>query len=423
MVLTVASRRPQTLLEGVRVARQEDRTHAGGGVGGPWHDARMAPAGAARAAVTVDRVTVLRHRAGVQQLDRAHGSVAECTDADVLDGGVQDTGPDGALWALAVRGVAVTAADRPGALAYAWTLRGAPHAYRRADLRDVERAQRPWSDADAAKRVFDAARPLRAAGIPVTQALATAARTMHDVVGRPMVKGEVSTAMTAALPEPYLRWCRPCGATHMYEQTFRLAALHGGLELEPGTSPPVIRRIPRWPSSQVGRTEPAAAGARRDPVRTALHLLGPSTPSLVAEHLDAPVREVAARWPSDVVGVDVEGRARQVLDADLDALRAAATVPPASTVRLLGPYDLFLQVRDRDLLVPDPAGRSALWPVLGRPGAVLADGQIVGTWRPRARGGTLGLDVTPWGRWTRALREQVAEQHEHLARFRGLRTA
>jgi len=383
----------------------------------------MAPGGAARAAVAVDRATVLRHRVRVQQLDRAHASVAECTAADVLDGGVQDTGPDGALWALAVRGVAVTAGDRPDALAYAWTLRGAPHAYRRADLRAVERAQRPWSDADAAKRVVDAARPLRAAGIPVAQALATAARTMHDLVDRPMVKGEVSTAMTAALPEPYLRWCRPCGATHMYEQTFRLAALHAGLELEPGTSPPVLRRIPDWPSSQVGRTEPAEAGARLDPVRTALHLLGPSSPALVAEYLDAPTREVVARWPSDVVDVDVEGRARQVVEADLEALRAAATAPPGSTVRLLGPYDLFLQARDRDLLAPDPVDRRALWPALGRPGAVLADGEIVGTWRPRARGGTLGLDVTPWGRWPRTLRDQVAEQHAHLAAFRGLRTA
>ncbi|ADG74431.1 conserved hypothetical protein [Cellulomonas flavigena DSM 20109] len=374
------------------------------------------------APVRVDRPAVLRHRAGVQQLDRAPGSVTDPTDAAVLDLGVQDTGPDGALWALALRGVAVRAADHPEALAYAWTLRGAPHAYRRGDLRAVERAVRPWSDGDAAKRIFDAARPLRAAGTPPTQAIAATARAMREVVVRPMVKGEVSTAMTAAMPDAYLRECRPCGAVHMYEQTFRLAALHAGLELEAGTSPPVLRRIARWPSSQVGRTEPPAAGEPLDVVRTALHLLGPTTPALVAGFLDAPAREVAARWPSDVVDVDVEGRTCQVLVEDLDALRAAARVDAPPCVRLLGPYDLFLQARDRDLLAPDPQVRASLWPVLGRPGAVVVDGEVVGTWRPRARGRVLHLDVTPSRPWTRAVRAGVDEQHGLLAAFRGVRT-
>jgi len=41
---------------------------------------------------------------------------------------VQGTGPDGSAWALHIRGV-----DNPlfDDLALAWTLRGAPHAYRR----------------------------------------------------------------------------------------------------------------------------------------------------------------------------------------------------------------------------------------------------------------------------------------------------
>lgn len=382
----------------------------------------MGPTSKARAAVTVDRTTVLRHRTRIQQLDRAPGSVVDVTDASVLDAGVQDTGPDGALWALVLRGVRVGTADRPPELAFAWTLRGAPHAYRRADLRDVERAVRPWSDADAARRVFDAARPLRAAGIAPTAAIATAARAMREIVVHPMVKGDVSSAMTAALPEPYLRWCRPCGATHMYEQTFRLAALHAGLELEAGTSPPVLRRIADWPSSQVGCADPPERGGRLDLVRTAVHLLGPTTPTLVAGYLDSPVREVTSRWPQDVVTVDVDGVSAQVLEEDLDRLRAAATEDREPTVRLLGPYDLFLQARDRELLVPDAEARRTLWPVLGRPGAVLVDGVIVGAWRPRARARTLAIEVTPWAPWGRSLREAVDAQHARLAAFRGLRT-
>ena len=73
----------------------------------------------------VSRADVLRYRVHVQQLART----GTHDDAAILDLGVQDTGPDGYAWALALRGVEVPPAD----LVLAWTLRGAPHAYRRAE--------------------------------------------------------------------------------------------------------------------------------------------------------------------------------------------------------------------------------------------------------------------------------------------------
>ena len=95
------------------------------------------------------RVDVLRFRVRAQELQRDDGG----SDEAVLDLGVQDTGPDGAAWALAVRGASVPVED----LALAWTLRGAPHFYRRAEIAAVAAATAPWSDTDAAKRIFDAA--------------------------------------------------------------------------------------------------------------------------------------------------------------------------------------------------------------------------------------------------------------------------
>lgn len=363
----------------------------------------------------LERTQVLRLRSRTQGLDARPGSVAP-DDVPALRLGVQDTGPDGALWALAVRGADVSAHAWPDSLALAWTLRGAPHAYRRADLRDVAAAVRPWSDADAAKRVFDAAKPLRAAGIGVLEALDAVAGTMRDVVREPMGKGAVSTAMTARMPEPYLRWCRACRATHMYEQPFRLAALHAGLELEPGTSPPVLRPVPGWTAPDPD----APVRADLDPVRGALHLLGPTTPAHVAAFLDAPVAEVRRRWPDDVVEVEVDGEPRSLLEADVDAV-PRGTGP--RTVRLVGPYDLVLQARDRELLVPDAARRKALWPVLGRPGAVLVDGEVVGTWRPRAKGRTLALELDEWVPWDAEVRDALGREHERLAAFRDVTAA
>lgn len=370
----------------------------------------------------MSRTQVLRYRVHAQQLDRPTRADRPPDDAAILDLGAQDTGPDGALWALALRGVPVTAHHWPRELALAWTVRASPHAYRRSDLRAVERALRPYSEADAAKRVINASAPLADAGIPVLDALATVSRTMRDVVEEPMVKGALSTRMTAELPEPYLRWCPGCHATHMYEMPFRLAALHAGLELEPDTSPPVVRRIPRWPASQVGALERAddADDGPVDLLRGLLHLLGPMTAKQAAGYLDSPVKEVQARWPHDAVEVDVEGTRAYLLDADLAALEDP---PHEPLVRLLGPYDLFLQGRDRDLLVPDKHRHKPLWPTIGRPGAVLADGEVVGTWRPRAKGGQLALELDEWVPWSSRTRAAVGVEHERLAQFRGVTVA
>lgn len=349
----------------------------------------------------IDRTSVLRHRARQQDLTRS----GEYGDSRVLDLGVQDTGPDGFRWALEIRGVR----PQPDDVFLAWTLRGAPHAYRRSEAAAVAAATAPLDEADAAKRVFDASRPLRKAGIPVLDALDRVAETMSEVAGRRrVVKGEMSSALTDRLPDPYLRWCEPCRATHTYEQPFRLAALQAGLELEADTSPPVLRRIPGW-RGPAKRVPP-----HLDPIRGVLRLLGPASPQLVAGYLDAPVRVVRQHWPDDVVPVEVAGETLDVLAEDVDAL---ADPGEASGVRLLGPFDLFLQGRDRELVVPDADARRDLWRTLGRPGGLLAGSELVGSWRPRSKGRRLQLAVTIWDGG--APPAGLDEQAERLATFRG----
>jgi hypothetical protein len=70
--------------------------------------------------------------------------------------------------------------------------------------------------------------------------------------------------------------------------------------------------------------------------------------------------------------------------------------------------------------VPDAAHAKQLWPVLGRPGAVLAGGEIVGTWRPRKAGRTLTLAVQPWRRLSAAVHDGIVAQAQRLAAPRGL---
>jgi hypothetical protein len=368
----------------------------------------------------VDREQAIAQRIHAQQLDRPPAP-REVTDAAVFDLGVQDTGRDGASWALVNRGVPVASPARlesDASLALAWTLRSAPHYYRRADLPDVLVATSPFSDRDAAKRVVGAGKPLRDAGIPVRQGLAEVASRLHAVVAEPLGKGEVSTRLTALLTEPYLRDCRSCGVRHSWEVPFRISALYAGLELTPGTSPPVLRPIPDWPREHWGPAEdPLAAPARLQVIRGYLRLLGPATLQDVAAFLDSTATDVKAHWPAEAVAVEVEGRRAWVLP---DAAAAAA---PADLVRLLGPYDLLLQGRDRDLLLPDTRAHKALWPTIGRPGAVLVGTELVGTWRPRAAGQRLTVRLDLWRPLSPPVRARVAEEAERLAAHRGAQLA
>lgn len=120
-------------------------------------------------------------------------------------------------------------------------------------------------------------------------------------------------------------------------------------------------------------------------------------------------------WPDDAVEV---APGEWVLADDADALGEG----PASggVVRLLGPYDPYLQTRDRERLVPDEGHRRDLWRVLGRPGAIALDGDIVGTWRPVTKSKRFGITIDGWRRLTRPERVAVEAEAERLAEHRGL---
>lgn len=369
------------------------------------------------------RSEVLAHRIHAQQLDRvetAPGLLGRgITDAAIFDFGVQDTGRDGASWALANRGVPIrntSELETSPDVALAWTLRASPHYYRRADLPEVLVATSPLSERDAAKRIVGADKPLKEAGIPTLVGLSELAKQLRHTVTDPMVKGEVSNQLTGRLDPAYVRYCQACQATHSWEVPFRVGALYAGLELEPGTSPPVLRRIPDWPKREPGPApDPMAAPRSLQPIRNYLRFLGPATPNDVAAFLDSPVAEIKRHWPEDAVEVKVDGRQGWLLGevGDLEQ--------DQQLLRLLGGFDLYLQGKDRDLVVPDVSRHKELWPTLGRPGAVLRGTEIVGTWRPKASGKQLTLRLSLWTTLSRQSRSQLELEAERLAAHRGVK--
>ena len=116
----------------------------------------------------------------------------------------------------------------------------------------------------------------------------------------------------------------------------------------------------------------------------------------------------------------VEGDGAWLLLADLPLL---TDPPPATGVRMLPPLDPFLQARDRELLVPDPERRKAVWRALGNPGMVLADGDLAAAWRPSKKKSRLEVAVEPFRPLTGATREAIAAAAERMAPHRGCTSA
>ena len=85
---------------------------------------------------------------------------------------------------------------------------------------------------------------------------------------------------------------------------------------------------------------------------------------------------------------------------------------PVAPARLLPSGDTWflLQGPDRELLVPDESQRSELWTSRVWPGALLVDGETIGTWR---RAGHV-LTIQPWRRLSYSQRHAVEVEAESL---------
>ena len=337
----------------------------------------------------VTREQVLAYRIEAQGLHREASSV---TRLAVLDIGVQDSVADGARLAFDARLPATPPVGGvgPGSpLALVWSLRGAPHVHRRRDLDALAAALWPLSDADAGARMNQSGPHLAAAKLGGLEGFVASVDALESVLAAPTTKGAVSTALTPKVHEAFTSYCRVCKATHVSDSVLRAAALAAGVELEPDTAPPVL--LPRANARHPRTNDPRALGQL---ISAYLSLLGPASPAEVAGYLQARRAEIAALWPADLAEVTVDGRLAWLPAGQLPALRAPR---PPELVRLLSPFDPYLQARDRDLIVADRAAHKALWPILGRPGVLLVAGEVAGLWRARSRGRTLALSIETFG--------------------------
>ncbi len=186
----------------------------------------------------------------------------------------------------------------------------------------------------------------------------------------------------------------------------RYAALTGTVVIRwDGARQPTVWTVPP--------PELDAREARLELARRYLHIFGPATPEAFAGWAGMGPREGVEAFHAlrkSLTPVRTPLGDAWILTRDEPTFRVPAGA--AAPVRLLPSGDAYflLQGRDRELLVADANRRRALWTPRVWPGALLVEGEIVGTWR-RSHG---EVTIHAWRRLARAARDAVEAETASL---------
>lgn len=153
--------------------------------------------------------------------------------------------------------------------------------------------------------------------------------------------------------------------------------------------------------------------ARIELTRRYLHVFGPSTPDAFVKWAGISSQTATAAFDAlrgSLTAVRTPLGGSWILTDDVQAFHAAPG--PVAPARLLPSGDAYFLVwgADRELLVNDPDHRRALWTSRVWPGAVLVEGEIVGTWRRTQH----TVRVQAWHRLSAAARDAVGSEAASL---------
>jgi hypothetical protein len=358
---------------------------------------------------TVDREQALAYRVGAHHLHERLPAGSEREAAGVI--GLQDFPPGLAAPALAAR---VADADMDQ-LVIVYTFRGAAVAVPPADVAVFTVGLAPPDDDAARTLVGTAVDSLDPAGISATDALDRVSEAVADALAAgPLERDDFHQALRERLPDELLPWCRGCQSHHVNPSLWRATGIRG-----------VLAVVERRGRVTVFGAPPKPRGVKQAPAeltRRFLRAYGPATQSDLAAW--AGIAPAHARTLLDGIAgeteeVDFDGRSALILAADADRF---ASPPTASGVRLLPPFDPYLDQRDRATLWPDPAVRKRARTGIGAPGVVLVDGDVAGLWRPQKKGKRLVVAVEPLTKAARQAADGIAAEAEIVAPHRGATT-
>jgi hypothetical protein len=195
-------------------------------------------------------------------------------------------------------------------------------------------------------------------------------------------------------------------ALGVHSNRFRYAATTGTVAIRwDGARAPTV-----W---TVAAAEVDPADACIELARRYLHIFGPTTADGFARWAGISRRAAATAFAAlegSLLAVRTPLGDEWLLTDDESAMRAAETAPAPARLLPSGDSYFLLDGAERELLVPRADQRKLLWTPRVWPGALLAEGEIRGTWR-RAQH-TVRIDA--WTRLTRAARAAIEAEAEAL---------
>jgi Winged helix DNA-binding domain len=237
------------------------------------------------------------------------------------------------------------------------------------------------------------------------RALFTLGRLSDDAKGRQRAE-DTAARLHAFLDGRRMRYDDAGRGLGVHPNSLRYAAPTGTVLIRwEGARRPVIWTVPR--------PEIDARDARLELARRYLNIFGPTTPAAFAKWAgigSAEGREAFEALAGELIAVRTPIGDQWILTSDEPSFRATSS--PAAPARLLPSGDAYflLYGADRELLVADEQQRSELWTSRVWPGAVLVDGEVVGTWR-RANA---VVAIQAWRRLSTAERQAVEAESESL---------
>ena len=230
-------------------------------------------------------------------------------------------------------------------------------------------------------------------------------RLPDDVKGRRRAE-DLAALLLAHLDGRTMTYGEAGGALGVHPNQLRYAAQTGTVAIRwDGARQPTIWTVPP--------PEDDPFDARLELARRYLHVFGPTTPGAFTRWAGIASRQGVAVFHGlrrSTTPVRTPVGDSWILTRDEPKFRETAR--PVAPARLLPSGDAYylLHGADRGLLVPDARRRPELWTPRVWPGAVLVEGEVVGTWR-RA---DAKVTVQPWRRLSRAARDAVEAEAASL---------
>lgn len=347
---------------------------------------------------------------------------------------VQDSPPGSALLALHARvrdltpEVMAAAVEEDKTLTRTWSMRGAPFVVPTTDASVFTTGMLPPTEEGRRHLVLGVEQSLDELGMNLTEVVDLAGEEIGEVLsGRRLAINELGAELADRIGSRLTKAQRavwqqqghhakgqPTGEAVVHF-SLRILALQQVVCFAPradNTAPFVL--VEEW-LDDIPAMPPEAA--RAELVRRYLRCHGPSTRADFASWVGVRAGDADPWWSlveEEMTEVDT-GSSGWILTEDRDALHST---PTPTGVRLLPPGDPYTQMRDRETIVAREHHR-ALWTTVGSPGAVLVDGEVVGTWRPRKKGKRLSVTIAPFNSLRRRDQRSIKDEVEQIAPLRG----